>query len=59
MNRPVTISEMGTAFETPSKQIERLVARHHIDPALRIGRVRLYGPDQVRAVYSLIGQGTV
>ena len=56
VNRPVTISEMSVAFEVPPSQISRLVARHRIEPAMRIGRIRLFGPKAVRAVYSLLAQ---
>jgi hypothetical protein len=54
VNRPVTLGEIAAAFRVPADRVEGLVARHHIGPALRIGRLRLYGSDQVRRIHSLI-----
>jgi hypothetical protein len=54
MSRPVTAGEMATTFRCTSGDINRILARHQIGPAVRIGRLRLYGPPQVRAVYQLL-----
>jgi hypothetical protein len=54
VNRPVTLGEIAAAFRVPADQAERLVARHGIEPALHIGRLRLYGSDEVRRIYALV-----
>ena len=54
VNRPVTLDELSIAFGESKSRLERIVFRHRVSPVFRIGRVRLYGPAQVRAIYSRI-----
>jgi hypothetical protein len=54
VNRPVTVSEMSFSFRWPARRIEWLLLRHRIDPCVRIGRTRLYGPRQVPTIHKLI-----
>ena len=55
VNRPVSVVEMARAFDTTTARLERLLRRHAIRPACRVGRVRLYGPEQVQRLYALLG----
>jgi hypothetical protein len=54
VNRPVTLAELALSFESSASRIDGLIRRHRIAPAVRIGRTRLYGPDQVRLIYGLL-----
>jgi hypothetical protein len=54
VNRPHTLSELAMAFDTTTSRLEGILRRYHIGPAVRIGRVRLFGPNEARAIYSLL-----
>jgi hypothetical protein len=56
VNRPFMLSEIAMVFDVPVNRLQRLVERYRIDPALRIGRTRLYGPSQIRTIYSVLGR---
>ena len=56
VNRPLTLGELAVAFEVPSTRLERLVARHRIDPACRIGATRVYGPKQIAVIFAALGR---
>jgi hypothetical protein len=56
LDRPYLLSEIAMVFDVPVNRLESLVRRHRVDPAVRIGRTRLYGPGQVRAIYSALGR---
>jgi hypothetical protein len=54
VSRPVTLAEIAAAFNMSVDRVERMVARHRIDPAMRIGRLRLYGPAEVQRIHDLV-----
>jgi hypothetical protein len=54
MNRAVTVAEMATFFEMPAHRLERVLLRHGITPAFRAGRVRCYGPAEVRRINAVL-----
>ena len=54
VNRPVTLGELAASFAVPLARLERIVRRHRIAPAFRLGRIRLYGPEQVRRIYAAV-----
>lgn len=56
MNRPVTLGEMAAAFRVDPEWLDRLAGRHDVEPALWIGRLRLYDTNEVRRIHALIGQ---
>jgi hypothetical protein len=58
IDRPFMLHEIAMAFDTPISRVEGLVRRHRIDPIMRAGRTRLYGPSEIRAIYSLLNQAT-
>ena len=52
-NRPVTLGELAMVFNVSAGRLERLAERHRIKPACRIGRTRVYGPVQIRRIYTV------
>ncbi len=54
-NRPVTIRELSGFFGVSVPRVEQLLRRHHIEPAFRIGRLRLFGPKEARAIHNALG----
>lgn len=54
VNRPVTLGELSLVFGMTTTRMERLLERHQIPPACRIGRVRVYGPRQIQRVWSVL-----
>jgi hypothetical protein len=54
VNRPVTLGELALVFDVTSDWLERLTERHGISPACRIGRTRVYGPLEIRRIFSAL-----
>jgi hypothetical protein len=54
VNRPVNLAELAASFGVPIDRLERLVLRHQIAPACKIGRMRVYGSPQVRRIYAAL-----
>jgi hypothetical protein len=50
LNRTVTLQDLAHYFEVPVGRLERIVMKHRIDPAYKLGRVRAYGPAEARAI---------
>jgi hypothetical protein len=48
---------MAWAFRVLPARLERLMARHEIRPACRVGAVRCYGPVQIRQAYAALHAG--
>jgi hypothetical protein len=55
VNRFITLPEAATAFDVDPAWLRRAAARAAVRPALRIGRMGLYGPMQIRRLYELAG----
>jgi hypothetical protein len=54
VNRPVTAAEIAMSFDATLSTIEGILRRHRVSPAVRIGRLRLYGPHEVRTIYAAL-----
>jgi len=58
VNRPVTLSELSIVFDMTPGRLERLLDRHGIRPACKIGRTRVYGAREIRRLWSVLeGRG--
>lgn len=58
INRPVTLGELSMAFDVPLGRLRKIAAIQAINPACRIGRTWVYGPDQIRRLYAAaVGTG--
>jgi hypothetical protein len=56
IDRPFLLREIAMAFDEPVNRLESVVRRNRIDPAMWAGRTRLYGPQQIRAIYAALIQ---
>jgi hypothetical protein len=53
-NRPLTLGELAIVFDVSPGRLQRLLNRHGIGHACRIGRIRVYGPAQIRRIFAVL-----
>jgi hypothetical protein len=57
ITRPATLGELAASLDLSLVDMNHLVRRHRIAPALRVGRVGFYGPREIRRICGLAGGG--
>jgi hypothetical protein len=56
LDRPYLASEIAATFDVSTSRLNAVIRRHRIEPAMLAGRTRLYGPQQIRAIYAALAQ---
>jgi hypothetical protein len=56
VDQPATFADLVAVLSLPPSRLERLLDRHRIRPAYKIGRVRCYDRQQVDAIAELVAR---